>query len=381
MIFFIILCITTFIALAYSYIVLKVSSDWKKIPVFELPEQNVSTSVSIIIAARNEEKNIVNCLNTIIQQDYPTHLFEIIVVDDHSVDSTALLAQVISAKNKNNTIKVFKAFDFNALKGGKKNALNIGIEHSAAQLIITTDADCIMGHQWLSGIVAFYEQYQPKMIIGPVSIYGETTGLEFLQSMELMSLIAFTGVYCYRNKPIMSNGANLAYERNAFIEVGGFAGIDEIASGDDVLLMNKFDQKFPGGIKFLKSKEAIVYTKAQYSFRQFIDQRIRWISKGKTKMARVSIVVAIITGAMNMGLFINLVLSFFYGKFALLFLILFALKLITDLILLRTVSVFFNKRIKAAHIFVSQIVYSFCVGLILLLGIRKRYNWKGRTVS
>ncbi|MBL7890995.1 MAG: glycosyltransferase [Bacteroidia bacterium] len=364
----------------YIFVVLKVSAGWKKIPVFEPVKQLPSTSVSVIIAARNEEKNILRCLDSLVKQDYPTDLFEIIVVDDHSLDSTALLVQVAGAKSSNVKIKLFKAADLGSSPGGKKNALKVGIANSSGKLIVATDADCIMGNKWLSAISGFYEEHQPKMIIGPVAAYDETPGFGSLQSMELMALMAFSGVFCQKNKPIMSNGANLAYERSAFTEVAGFDGIDHIASGDDVLLMDKFVQQFPGQVKFLRSQAAIVRTKVQLTFGSFLHQRIRWASKGMSNISAISAIVAVLVGGINIVLFFNLLLSFFYGKFAVVFLAILVLKFIADHVLLSTVSVFFNKQIHTVNILVSQFFYSFSVVLILLLGIRKKYVWKDRIV-
>lgn len=366
---------------AYIYIVLKVSTGWKKIPVFEPGKRVPSTSVSVIIAARNEEKNILSCLDSLVKQDYPRDLFEIIVVDDNSSDSTALLVQVAATKNSNVKIKLFKVADLGSTLWGKKNALKIGIENSTGKLIVATDADCIMGNKWLSAIAGFYEEYQPKMIIGPVAAYGETTAFGSLQSMELMALMAFSGVFCQKNKPIMSNGANLAYERSAFTEAGGFDGVDHIASGDDVLLMDKFVQKFPGKVKFLRSQAAIVSTKMQRTFGSFLQQRIRWASKGMSNISAVSAIVAVLVGGINIVLFFNLLLSFFYGKFAGIFLALLVLKFIADHVLLSSVSFFFNKQIRTVNILVSQLFYSFSVVLIVLLGIRKKYVWKDRIVK
>ncbi|MBI2271592.1 MAG: glycosyltransferase [Bacteroidetes bacterium] len=362
LLFYSVAFITLVTGAAYAYIVLKVATGWKKIPVFEPGKYLPSTSVSVIIAARNEEKNILSCLDSLIKQDYPKHLFEIIVVDDDSSDSTALLVQVAGAKNSSVKIKLFKAAGIGSSGGGKKNALKIGIANSTGKLIVTTDADCVMNNQWLSAIVGFYEQHQPKMIMGPVATYGETSGFGSLQSMELMALMAFSGVFCRQNTPIMSNGANLAYERSAFTEAGGFDGIDHIASGDDVLLMDKFVQKFPGQVKFLRSQAAIVSTKVQRTFGGFLYQRMRWASKGMSNISTVSASVAILISGINIVLFFNLVLSFFYGKFAGTFLALLSLKFIADHILLSVVSVFFNKQVRTINILVSQFV-QYCVNI------------------
>ena len=64
--------------------------------------------------------------------------------------------------------------------------------------------------------------------------------------MDFMVLQGITGAAVYKKKMSMCNGANLAYEKKAFYEVNGFAGIDHIASGDDMLLMHKIWKQYPG---------------------------------------------------------------------------------------------------------------------------------------
>ena len=73
--------------------------------------------------------------------------------------------------------------------------------------------------------------------------------------MDFMVLQGITGAVVYKNNLSMCNGANLAYEKKAFYEVNGFAGIDHIASGDDMLLMHKIWKKYPDRVHYLKSKE------------------------------------------------------------------------------------------------------------------------------
>ena len=94
-----------------------------------------------------------------------------------------------------------------------------------------------------------------------------------------MTLQGITAAVVSKKQMTMCNGANMAYERAAFYEVGGFAGIDNIASGDDMLLMHKIYKRYPDRVLFLKSKNAIVKTEPVHTIKQFFNQRIRWASK------------------------------------------------------------------------------------------------------
>ena len=100
----------------------------------------------------------------------------------------------------------------------------------------------------------------------------------------------------------MCNGANLAYEKKAFYEVEGFKGIDNIASGDDMLLMHKIARKYPDKIFFLKAREAIVHTQPVNTINQFFNQRIRWASKADKYEDKTILPVLIIVYFFNVVL-------------------------------------------------------------------------------
>jgi cellulose synthase/poly-beta-1,6-N-acetylglucosamine synthase-like glycosyltransferase len=259
--------------------------------------------LTIIIPARNEAANIENCLNSIIQNNYPINLFEIIVVDDHSEDETAGIVKKYASKN----IKLISLKDFvtDKINSYKKKAIEVAIAQASGTLIITTDADCIVPPTWLQTIAQFYEEKKPAFIAAPVLIEttypaqtqnnnenaegidlsrlsprsAEGKGVRLFQSLDFMTLQGITAAVVHKKQMTMCNGANMAYERKAFDEVGGFAGIDNIASGDDMLLMHKIYKQYPDRVLFLNAKDAIVKTAAVNTISQFFNQRIRWASK------------------------------------------------------------------------------------------------------
>ena len=161
----------------------------------------------------------------------------------------------------------------------KKKAIETGIQLSKGELIVTIDADCITHPEWLSTIAAFYKKHQPEMIVMPVSIQPTQSFIQLFQSVDFMSLQGITGAAVERNLHGMCNGANLAYTKKAFFEVGGFKGIDDIASGDDMLLMQKIAAKNKNAVKYLKSEKVIVETLPVDTIGEFFQQRIRWASK------------------------------------------------------------------------------------------------------
>lgn len=256
-------------ALMFSYLI-----GWNKTNTVKPETLNLKpeTRVSIILPARNEEQNILNCLSSLHKQTYPLDKFEIIVVDDHSSDRTAEFVYSLDIPN-------LKLIQLSKAQSGKKQAITEGISKASGSLIITTDADCEMGKDWLSSIISFYEEKKPKMIIAPVLLKDEKTIQEIFQSQEMTVLTASACASLHYNLPILCSGANLAYEKDTFLSVNGFEGVNKIATGDDVFLMLKVHKNFPNEIKYLKSKEAIVFTHPEKSSSHALRQRKRWASK------------------------------------------------------------------------------------------------------
>ncbi len=138
----------------------------------------------------------------------------------------------------------------------KKLAIQTGIGISSGGLIVTTDADCLFHHDWLRTLAAFYEEKGAKFIAAPVRmgvpahpdgsfVHPDPGMLTIFQTLDFITLQGITGASVYKRFHSMCNGANLAYEKSAFFEVGGFRGIDAIPSGDDMLLMHKIYNKYP----------------------------------------------------------------------------------------------------------------------------------------
>ncbi len=375
--FYILATISMFFAFRYVYLVGDVSRTWKKMPDFVPIISSPQTTISIIIPARDEEANILHCLQHLNRQTYPANLFETIIVDDDSSDKTVSLVQKFISENKQTNAQLIP---FNGQEG-KKAALKTGIAQSSSTLIITLDADCTMGANWLSSIAAFYEQQAPKMIIGPVALHEDNNTFSYLQDQELRCLVAFTGAYCQHNRPFLCNGANLIFERAAYQQVSGYEGNMQVASGDDIFLMNKFQQTFPGQISFIKSTQALIYTRAQKQLKIFLHQRIRWASKIGISTNKSATHVGLIVSGINAVILINLLISFFYGKFASIFIILFAIKYAVDGQLLKIVSVFFNKRTRRSQVLLTAMCYPIYNVIILFLSMRRKYEWKGRKIA
>jgi cellulose synthase/poly-beta-1,6-N-acetylglucosamine synthase-like glycosyltransferase len=375
----------------YALLILYYWRSWVSISEYEIKNQKseVKSHITVIIPARNEAENIADCLDSICNQSYPKELFEVLVVDDHSTDNTAAIIK--SYENKNVKLISLKDFVSNDLNSYKKKAIEIAIAQSTGELIVTTDADCIVPLNWLQTIAAFYEEYQPQFIAAPVSINCSNRFIEMFQALDFAMLQGITGASVYKKIHSMCNGANLAYTKKAFDTVNGFAGIDYIASGDDMLLMHKIYKQWPDKVMFLKSKEAIVQTAPVHSVKDFFNQRIRWASKADKYDDKRIFVVLLLVYIVNVLLLVLPVIAVFdNAQYSMLniqcsimgvWLLLLFLKTIAELIFLYPVAKFFGKQ---SLLWVFPMMQPFHILYTVIagwLGKFGSYKWKGRNVK
>ena len=382
-----ILLFTALLMVGYVLLLFHYRKSWQSIPDFIISENNTpagETFISVIVAARNEENNIGKLIDVIKTQNYPSHLFELIIVDDHSTDKTADIIKPFL----NNQIRLIPLrLADKATVAYKKAAIDIGIKNSKGDLIITTDADCIMSENWLSTIAAFYELHHPKMMVMPVVIKNNHSILGRFQTLDFMSLQGITGAAVHQKIHGMCNGANLAYTRKVFDEVNGFEGIDHIASGDDMLLMHKISKKYKNEILFLKSKNVIVETQPETNITGFFNQRIRWASKADKYEDKSLFPVLLLVYLINLllvvmficGMVFNFefsILNFYFSFFLLL-----TIKTAAELSFLSPVSRFFGyaKLLWWFPLFQPfHILYTVFAGWMGKFG---SYKWKGRVLK
>lgn len=366
--------------LIYVILILVFNVSWYSIRKYIPEGKQLHTTVTVIISARNESANIMLCLNHLKAQTYNQNL-QIIVVDDHSHDNTPELIEEFIANNNNINISLIKLYDTPETYAYKKRAISEAMKISTGELIITTDADCVMNKHWLATIVEYYEKYSPKMIVSPVIFMNNNTLFQQMQSLEFSSLVASTAASINLNIPLMCNGANLCYQRSAFDEVGGYQDTHNFASGDDIFLLLKIKKRFKNSVKFIKADEVIVYTESKHNLKELISQRKRWVSKSKAYTDFFILFVAMIVFMANMSIIATLVTALFVPKFWLLFILLFTIKSLAELPLLWGITKF-TKQKEIIKIFpLLQLIYFIYVFLISIAGLTGKYYWKSRLVK
>jgi len=357
----------------YGGLILYYWNGWRSIPHYISGNEPVQTTISVIIPARNEEENIGHLLQALQNQTYPADLFEIIVIDDHSTDKTATIVQQFPS------VKLIQLKEDN-INSYKKKAIETGIAAATGDLIVTTDADCLPQSNWLATIASFKMEKQSAFIAAPVVFQNNNSLLEIFQTLDFLVLQGITGASVYKNAHSMCNGANLAYEKKAFSEVNGFQGIDNIASGDDMLLMHKIWKQYPDKVHYLKSKEAIVSTQPMKTWKAFFNQRIRWASKAKNYDDKRITAVLLLVYLLNLSFLVLAVAGFFCSSYWIYLIGLWLAKTIVELPFVYNVAAFFNKKSLLKYFLFFQplhIIYTILSGLLGQFG---KYEWKGRKV-
>ncbi|MFC3196542.1 glycosyltransferase [Parapedobacter deserti] len=336
------------------------------------------TKVSVLIAARNEEANIGRTLTDLLAQDFPAELLEIIVIDDHSTDNTSSVVQSYAGQG----VKLLQLNESAPLNSYKKKAISRAIEAAAGEFIVTTDADCRMGRDWLATIVTFAEEHGCFLVSAPVLYSQQRSFFEELQTLEFLYLIGLGAAGIGNGYPSTCNGANLLYRRDVFHEMGGFNGIDHLASGDDELFLHKVAARYPDKIGFCKSRDAVVYTDAKRTIDGFIRQRRRWASKSTHYKNKGVVALGVAIWLFNAMLLASGVLSVFYGAPLLtVFLIAFLLKFAVELLFLYPLCRFAKRTDLITYLpllTVLHVVYMVYIGIVGNLG---KYQWKGRRVN
>lgn len=366
------------IILCYALLISAISVGWFKLNDFERSDQKHYVKISIIVAVRNEASAIGSLLESLLKQDYPPEHFEMIIVDDHSTDETKRRFEEITSEL--NGIPNLKFISLEPDDGfGKKAALSHGIKLSGGDLIVITDADCTAGSSWISTIAAFYDRLKPQMILGAVQMTDGGNFFGKLQSLEFMSLISSAAGSCSAGFPLLANGANIAFTRQAFESCGGFSGHMEFPSGDDMFLLMSIKKKFgAGSIRFLKSADAIVKTTAIKGIKPFLQQRMRWVSKSKGYTDPMLIATSILVYLANAILLISGISAFIFPGLYKIFLLVYLAKMIIDFPLMLSFARF-QKSGALLWLFpfmeLLNAVYTVFIGIIGNIG---KYEWKGR---
>ena len=343
-------------------------------------EVPVGLLFSVLIAARDEAAALPPLLQALQNQTLPPDSFEVLIADDHSADGTAALVWAAA-------LTVPFALRLIALPPGytgKKAALAAAGAQARAPWVVCTDADCRPAPGWLRAYAEFLHPFTHSpihFVSGPVRLSPGGAWFDGLLGLEFAGLVGVGAGCIARGRPTMCNGANLAFRRTTFHEVGGYLDNAGLASGDDEFLLHKIHQRYPAGVRFLAAAAAVVDTPAPATLRALLRQRVRWASKYPHYRTAAPRQLALLVLGTNLSLTLGLGLALarpvlwpWVGAA-------WALKLGADAWLLWPTLGLLKRRRWLAWLLPLQLLYAPYALAVGLAARRGGYAWKGRQVQ
>jgi cellulose synthase/poly-beta-1,6-N-acetylglucosamine synthase-like glycosyltransferase len=372
-----IIIISTLILGAYIFLMALFFAGWQRNPRIKPEKHTSAASFSIVIPVRNEQDNIISLLHSLKIQTYNHKLFELIIVDDHSVDSTIQIIKKFSNRNDDLTIRIV------SLEEGeysKKQALKKGIEQARAEVVVMTDADCVARPDYLNILNEYYHRQKPMLMLGPVKISSNKSMFSRWQALEFSSLIFTAAGSAGVGMPVMANGANLIFDRTVFKEhEGEDVFLQRFASGDDMFLLDYVKKQYgSGSICFVANPSAVMETKAAESASQFFAQRKRWVSKSKAYTNPMIISTALIVLLLACVQIFLVALAVFKPVYIPLMVAVWTGKMLTDFWVLGKISAFLNQQNLMLWFFPIALFYPFYIVVSAFAGLFTSYEWKGR---
>lgn len=363
----------------YGGLVLFLLFGFNKVEAPEESSSSGSIGFSIVIPFRNEAENLPRLFASLQKLQYPQNRFEILLVNDSSEDESERLSSEFRDSFPDLIIRVLQSE--RETTSPKKDAVNTAVKISNFKYILTTDADCEVPETWLQELESFIRETGAEFIAGPVEIKeGKSAKINLLNKFQELDFLSLQGATIGGfgvEKPYMCNGANLCYTKAGFQQVQGFDNNDKIASGDDVFLLEKFQE---AGCKtgYLLSPKAIVSTLPQPDLNSLISQRIRWAAKTSSYRNGFGKFVAVVVFLMNLSLVFGLITVSMGILPKETFFLYFLVKFNVDFVIIYKTAVFFEKEKLMKNYFWSCLLYPFFSSYVAVSSLFTGYSWKGR---
>ena len=329
---------------------------------------------SVVIAARNEEKSIVSCIESLLKQYIPP--VAIIVVDDHSEDQTFNIVRSIAVENP-----LVVALSCDADESGKRAAISKGVCAAQTDIILTTDADCIARNDWAATMLSKFGKNK-KIISGPIitkTKIFQNPG-EYAESLFLMA----TGAGAASNGLMFqASGANMIFFKSDFADFYKSASGAEFNCGDDVFFLQfikkKYGRKASG---FCCNADAVVETQPSVGIKSWILQRVRWATKSRGYSDILPFLIGSLVVLSNVALVAALIMLILLPKLSFFIILGILLKIMGDVLILFSAAFSWNAPVRIVSFFLLPVLYPLfllTVGIAMIL--HKNKMWKGRTIS
>ena len=228
--------------------------------------------ISVIICAKNESQNLSNFLPSILNQQYPN--YEVIVVNDGSTDESEEV--LLDFKKEYPHLYHTYVPQNTKIMSPKKLALTVGIKAAKHDYLLFTDADCQpVSENWILHMAEKFTA-NTDFVLG-YGAYEQKKGLlsHLISYDSFFIALQYLG-FAYKGKPYMGVGRNMAYRKQLFFDMRGFASILHLQSGDDDLFVNKAANKY--NTQIVVNPESITVSGTKECFKDWFLQKERHLS-------------------------------------------------------------------------------------------------------
>jgi cellulose synthase/poly-beta-1,6-N-acetylglucosamine synthase-like glycosyltransferase len=380
------------LALGYALPIAAFAVGFRRVVRSSKPVAGPLPFVSVVVPARNEAAHIEACLRSILANDYPAERFEVVVVDDQSTDGTGARVRQLQARQRQAVMagmagleapEWLRLLTLTAAEAPahahKKHALERGIAAARGDLLLTTDADTVVPKQWLRTMVSCFDE-ATGLVAGPVLLRAGARPFDQMQALEFLGLVAVGAGAIGLGHPILCSGANLAYRRQVFDQVGGYRDLLHRTSGDDDLFLQKVATETAWQVRFCADPNAVVETSPLPTVRAFFAQRRRWASKNLSYRQRGVVWLNGVFYLFFLALLIGFPASLFFPGLLSPLLLAFAVKLVAEAAVLGQATAHFGRLAWLAWLVPTQPFQIMYILAASTAGILGGYTWKGREV-
>lgn len=336
---------------------------------FNFDSNNTELPITtIIVPARDEEKNIDRCLRALTKSQYPTDKFEIIVVDDRSSDKTSSIVRKWESKFPNIKLIQIKN-DESKVIPGKPGALDFGIKHAEGEYLLFTDADCKVNKHWIRSIVDTFQKTGADLVcsftlVAHKNLFDKYQAVEWLFTHTMAS-----GGVSY-HQPLGCYGNNMSIKRAVYDEIGGYSNI-EFSVTEDLALQQEIARRGKKYV-YICSKKSTVRTKPLESLKEYFKQRQRWAIGGQKLGWRATIFVLT-----SLLIWLTVLLSLFNGFYTLA-IISILVKLFGDFAVVYPTYRHVREKKLGKYIFPSLIIFFITELIVPFLLLKRKVEWKGQ---
>lgn len=362
-----------FFGILYALLLRGLGKIWK-LETRRIRQENAPRDVSIVVAYRNEAKNLGSFLDSVLKLTHRP--LELVVVNDHSEDGGKLILEAYRTKLLDAEIRLVSSDNTGF---GKKAAVTQGVEIAGGEFILTTDADCELPAEWVELMLAPFAEEDVHLVAGPVISSGQSGFFERFQQIEWASILLVTQAGFSLGNPILCSAANMVFRKSSFLQVNGFEGNAHIPTGDDEFLLKKIAHQF--GIRsarYLAHPDVLVKTQPHSLWSELFSQRMRWASKWRLHGSLSHIFAAVFPVVVQLLWLGSLVLLFQGWKGALVFFLIWILKISFEKMALGKVLKSLSIPMASTSFWITSIIHPGYVLGTAVGTLFANYTWKGR---